>query len=96
MKKHLCFQFGLALFVLGAGAVNAGAVSYFDGTFNDSDWSIDFMTDSAGSTAARSQVATGGNPDFYQSEVYNFTGAGGVRAEYLRAGVLALRDHGHA
>ena len=57
-------------------------VSFFDGTFNDADWTAaKFIDTTAGASATftAAQVATGGNPGSYRNTDMNFTlGAIGV------------------
>ena len=50
-----------------AGTAQASMV-YYDGVFNDSDWSLTVVTNTTGtgSTAQGFQVPTGGNPDEYR------------------------------
>ncbi len=58
----------VAVLALGSVAGAAHAVTFFDGTFNNSDWSMVVLNNATGvgSTAAGFQVPAGGNPNEYR------------------------------
>jgi hypothetical protein len=63
------FSLSVAVVVLAAVVGFAqGSTSFFDGVFNNSDWSLTVVTNATGtgSTAQGFQVATGGNPNEYR------------------------------
>jgi uncharacterized protein (TIGR03382 family) len=57
-----------ALSTLACVSSAEAAVSFFDGVFNNSDWSLNVITNAAGagSTSVGFQVLTGGNPNEYR------------------------------
>ncbi len=62
------FLLSVAVVALVAVAGSAQATTYFDGVFNNSDWSLTVVTNATGtgSTAQGFQVTTGGNPNEYR------------------------------
>jgi len=74
-----------AVLGLAAGASPAlAAISYFDGTFNNSDWSLTTFTNTggAGSTTNGTQITVGGNPTDYRF-INNLLNINGVNSLVL-------------
>lgn len=65
----------------------ARAVSYFDGVFNDSDWTATKILDTTGGSASfvAGQVAAGGNPNEYRQVMHTY-GFGAIIVGHLRNG----------
>ena len=65
--RHAALYLAGLLATLGVGQCAAiGAVSFFDGTFANDDWTVITVPGWDYGTATGTQIATGGNPDFYR------------------------------
>jgi hypothetical protein len=80
------FAWLLAVGLIAGSSARAATVNFFDGIFNNGDWSAAKIADTtAGSSATFSalQQPAGGNPTFYRQTTHNWT-LGGLRVGHLR------------
>ena len=79
-KPCLFCLFGvLVLLCLGPATASWGiAVTFSDGTFDNSNWSIDLVTVGPGGSITGTQVNSGGNPGDYRYVLLNLVPSGGI------------------
>src|SRR5260370_41881572 len=75
---NLALSVGLLIASLAIGVpVSRADVTFYDGTFNDSDWTavqIPYTPAAQSATFTASQVLTGGNPGAYRFITQTYTG----------------------
>ena len=79
----------MVLFPFGSPS-QAGTVTFFDGTFNDGDWSATKVTDTTpgqGATFSAGQETSGGNPGEFRRTVMSWAG-GAIEVGHLRSGAF--------
>jgi hypothetical protein len=74
IMRSSCVFAILSSLLLSAGTVShAGTVTFYDGTFNNSDWSLTTFGTDSGHTVTLSQQLAGGNPGDYQQMEFNLS-----------------------
>jgi len=88
-KYHSCESLILlvALFCTAAARVDAGTISFFDGTFNDADWNNTKILDPGGTASFTAfQVGSGGDPGSFQETNQTITSTDFIGVSHLNTG----------